>query len=95
MAQSPLEALKSDLVQNIGYCLREYELAQTGRKFTTVSLMDDVTTIAEIETIRMVLRRTHGNQLKSAAILGLNRNTLRKKLNQYNININLYRISSQ
>ena len=31
--------------------------------------------------LRMIMGRTQGNQLKAAAALGMNRNTLRKKLN--------------
>jgi two-component system nitrogen regulation response regulator GlnG len=35
--------------------------------------------------IELVLERTHGNQLRAAAILGINRNTLHKKITQLNI----------
>jgi two-component system nitrogen regulation response regulator GlnG len=35
--------------------------------------------------IELTLERTHGNQLKAAAILGINRNTLHKKLTQLHI----------
>jgi Fis family transcriptional regulator len=35
--------------------------------------------------LEYVLNRAGGNQSKTAEILGLNRNTLRKKLKQYNI----------
>jgi Fis family transcriptional regulator len=35
--------------------------------------------------LEYVMNRAGGNQSKAAEILGLNRNTLRKKLKQYNI----------
>ncbi len=35
--------------------------------------------------IRYVLEKTHGNLSKTAEMLGLSRNTLRKKMNQYRI----------
>jgi len=47
--------------------------------------------ISEVEQsmIKNVLFITKGNQLKAAQILGLNRNTLRKKIGDLNINIQL------
>ena len=43
--------------------------------------------IAEVEKplIEVALRYTSGNQLKAAAVLGLNRNTLRKKIRKAGI----------
>lgn len=35
--------------------------------------------------LEYILRHAGGNQSKAAEILGLNRNTLRKKIQQYNI----------
>ena len=35
--------------------------------------------------LEAVLQRTGGNQLRAARILGINRNTLRKKLDQYGL----------
>jgi len=45
--------------------------------------------IGEVERplITMVLRRTSGNQLRAAAMLGLNRNTLRKKIRELDITV--------
>ncbi len=41
----------------------------------------------EMPLISMTLNACNGNQIKAAQILGLNRNTLRKKINLYNIEI--------
>ena len=43
--------------------------------------------IAEVERplIRMTLSATRGNQIKAAEMLGLNRNTLRKKIKDLDI----------
>jgi Fis family transcriptional regulator len=45
------------------------------------------TLLAEVEPplIEEVLRYTHGNQSQTARILGITRNTLRTKLNRYDI----------
>ncbi|GBR70492.1 hypothetical protein GKA01_23350 [Gluconobacter kanchanaburiensis NBRC 103587] len=45
--------------------------------------------VGEVERplITMVLRRTCGNQLRAAAILGVNRNTLRKRIRELDITI--------
>ena len=45
--------------------------------------------LAEIERplIRMTLAATRGNQIKAAAMLGLNRNTLRKKIRDLEISV--------
>jgi len=38
--------------------------------------------------IRLVLEKTRGNQVQAAEVLGINRNTLRKKIKKLQININ-------
>lgn len=47
------------------------------------------TLLAEVEPplIEEVLRYTHGNQSRTARILGMTRNTLRTKLNRYRITV--------
>lgn len=37
--------------------------------------------------IQLVLKKTRGNQVKAAQILGINRNTLRKKINYLKIQV--------
>ena len=43
--------------------------------------------LAEVERplLRLVLSATRGNQIKAAAMLGLNRNTLRKKIRELDL----------
>ena len=43
--------------------------------------------VAEVEKplLEVVMKRTGGNQLRAARILGLNRNTPRKKLDRYGL----------
>ena len=45
--------------------------------------------VTELEKVLLleVLKNKNGNQLKAAELLGLNRNTLRKKITELNINI--------
>ena len=41
--------------------------------------------LVEKPLLRAVLRETGGNQVRAAQILGINRNTLRKKLTEHGI----------
>lgn len=49
------------------------------------NLYEDVITRVERPLIALVLEQTGGNQLRAAEVLGMNRNTLRKKLQQHGI----------
>ena len=49
------------------------------------AVYDMVLQCVEKPLLEFVMNRAGGNQSKAAEILGLNRNTLRKKLKQYNI----------
>ena len=51
-------------------------------------LYDRILTEVERPLILATLHHTSGNQIKAAAILGLNRNTLRKKIRELNISTN-------
>ena len=50
-----------------------------------VNLHGHILAVVEEAMIREVLRITHGNQIRTAQILGLNRNTLRKKMYDFAI----------
>jgi Fis family transcriptional regulator len=49
------------------------------------NVYDMVLQCIEVPLLETVMKHAKGNQSKAADILGLNRNTLRKKLAQYNI----------
>jgi len=49
------------------------------------NLYDLVVSLIEKPLLRAVLRETAGNQVRAAQILGINRNTLRKKLTEHGI----------
>jgi DNA-binding protein Fis len=44
--------------------------------------------------IELALRETRGNQIKAARLLGLNRNTLRKKITEFQISLSQVKQSS-
>ena len=51
------------------------------------SLYSTIIQTVEKPLIQLVLRKTRGNQVKASRILGINRNTLRKKINTLNIQV--------
>jgi len=55
------------------------------KKLESSNLYDTVTMEVEKALFAIVLKETEGNQVKAARILGINRNTLAKKLRLYNM----------
>jgi two-component system, NtrC family, nitrogen regulation response regulator GlnG len=55
------------------------------REHTSANLYDLMIGLVEKPLLRAVLRETAGNQVRAAQILGINRNTLRKKLLEHGI----------
>jgi len=55
------------------------------RERSSANLYDLVVGLVEKPLLRSVLRETGGNQVRAAQILGINRNTLRKKLTEHGI----------
>jgi len=47
----------------------------------------------EKQLIEHVLKKTEGNQLKAARILGINRNTIRTKIKRLGINVSQWKIA--
>lgn len=52
---------------------------------TTSGVWEMVLSAVERPMLEVVLGRTQGNQSRAAEMLGINRNTLRKKLDHYQI----------
>lgn len=71
------------LRQNVQHAIRQY-LKDMGH-CQTKSLYQTLLAQVEPPLIEEVLRYTQGNQSQTARILGITRNTLRTKLNRYDI----------
>ena len=70
------------------------EIVQLSEAFfleKTGSLYKSLLDIVERPLIETTLRRTGGNQIRAARVLGINRNTLRVKIKRLNINPELYK----
>ena len=70
--------------QLVDQSLKQY-FATLGTTLPAPGLYDRVLAQLERPLILHTLRATHGNQIKAAEILGINRNTLRKKMKLLNI----------
>jgi two-component system, NtrC family, nitrogen regulation response regulator GlnG len=67
--------------------LRQYFAAHSGDDLPPPGLYDRILPLVEKPLIEMCLRATGGNQIKAAFVLGINRNTLRKKINELAIDV--------
>ncbi|MDR5170364.1 Fis family transcriptional regulator [Methylobacillus pratensis] len=76
-------ASQQDLASCVRAALDEYFKDLDGQPPHAV--YDMVLQCMEKPLLEYVLNRAGGNQSKAAEILGLNRNTLRKKLQQHNL----------
>jgi len=74
---------QGELAMSVERALNEYFKDLDGQPPHAV--YDMVLACIEKPMIAHIMKRAGGNQSKAAEILGLNRNTLRKKLHQYNI----------
>ena len=82
--EAPVTTGPEPLVRAVERHIREFLAAHDGGVAPS-DIYDRV--IAEVERplIRLTLAATRGNQIKAAAMLGLNRNTLRKKIRDLEI----------
>lgn len=75
--------MKKNLSDNIDTLLDQYFNDLDGDRPSAIYEM--VINTVEKPLLLYIMNKTEGNQSKAAKILGLNRNTLRKKLKQYNL----------
>ncbi len=93
-ADEPVEdpqdvSLPSYVEQKIGDFVRAMNVGSGKNLYPT--LMRAV----ERPLIELALRETHGNQIKAARLLGLNRNTLRKKITEFQISVSRVKQAAQ
>ena len=75
--------MKHSLPDNIDTLLDQYFNDLDGDQASTIYEM--VINTVEKPLLLYIMNKAEGNQSKAAKMLGLNRNTLRKKLKQYNL----------
>lgn len=65
--------------------LNKYFQSQNGKIGS--NLYDLIIKEVEVSILEVTMKHVGGNKSKAAEILGINRNTLHKKIQQYNINL--------
>ena len=75
-----------NLTSSIRYYLAEYFANHEG-ELPPAGLYDRVLRELEVPLIELTLEATRGNQIRAAEVLGLNRNTLRKKIREHELNV--------
>ena len=75
--------MKQNLPDNIDTLLDQYFNDLDGDQASAIYEM--VINTVEKPLLLYIMNKAEGNQSKAAKMLGLNRNTLRKKLKQYNL----------
>ncbi|MAW34455.1 MAG: Fis family transcriptional regulator [Proteobacteria bacterium] len=71
------------IARHVRQALREYLKDLDGEN--SIGIRDMVVESVEKPVIETILEHVEGNQTRAAAMLGLNRNTLRKKIKIYKI----------
>ncbi|MCP5405803.1 MAG: hypothetical protein H6922_06245 [Pseudomonadaceae bacterium] len=80
------EAFNESLPASVDACLRSYFKDLNGMSPAN-GMYDKVISQVEKPLIEHVLRYVRCNQVRAASILGINRNTLRKKIRELNIDL--------
>ena len=84
-ASGPVEEEGNGLSQTVEQQLATYFSAHEGGDLPASGLYQRVLKEVERPLITLTLQATRGNQIRAAEVLGLNRNTLRKKIRELNI----------
>ncbi len=78
------QSLDEILCQHIAAHIRALPIGST-----SANIYDELLPVFERPLLREMLHHTNGNQIKAAALLGINRNTLRKKLQMLGVDAEL------
>ena len=78
------------LANSVEAHLKQYFAAHAADHLPPPGLYGRIMPLVEKPLIEMTLRATGGNQVKTAYVLGINRNTLRKKINDLRIDMSLF-----
>ena len=81
------EVKAQTLQQNVEEHLRNYFAAHGENSLPPSGLYSRILPLVEKPLIEMTLNATGGNQLKAAYVLGINRNTLRKKIMELGVEL--------
>ncbi len=82
---------KQGLAHAIESCLKDYFYYLQDGKGIGGDLYDTVIGEVERPLLTKTLEFSKGNQKKAADVLGINRNTLRKKIQEFNLNPDDYK----
>ena len=82
-SESRSDARENELSSTVRKVMKQYFKDLDGEKCT--GIYDMVVAAVEKPMLEVVMFQAQGNQTRAAELLGLNRNTLRKKLQQHGI----------
>ena len=81
LQSTSLEDKEKSLGDSAKYHIEKY-FNSLGSDLPSSGLFDEILREVERPLIQATMRRTSGNQIKASRILGINRNTLRKKIKE-------------
>jgi Fis family transcriptional regulator len=79
MQTTDSQSIDQAITRNLERYFRDLEGARPS------AIYDMVMSAVERPMLEVVMRQAHGNQLRASEMLGINRNTLRKKLQHYGL----------